>query len=93
MAKWEVELAKKLKSDNEQTQEAVMNQATFFTGTIEQVYPLVISLEGGELMYEDKEDEIIKTLTFAARTHKKGASVICLPAEGLDAIVALDLEG
>ena len=39
------------------------------------------------------EDEIIKTKTFASRTIKKGDSVICLPAEGLGAIVAIDLEG
>ena len=93
MAKWDYELANKLKSNNKKATEKATSDSTFFMGTIEQVYPLIISIEDGELMFEDAEDEIIKTLAFASRTYKKGASVICLPAEGLGAIVAVDLEG
>ena len=93
MAKWDVELANKFKSNNKKAIEKATSDSTFFMGVIEQVYPLIISIEDGELMFEDAEDEIIKTLAFASRTYKKGVSVICLPAEGLGAIVAVDLEG
>ena len=91
MASWEHELAKKLKENTNKAKQKATNEATFFMGVIEQKIPLIISLENGDLMYE--EDEIIKTKTFASRTINKGDSVICLPAEGLGAIVAIDLEG
>ena len=93
MAKWEYELANKLKSDVKRAKEKATNESTFFIGTVEQITPLIISIENGELMYEDADEEIIKTKAFASRTLHKGDSVICLPAEGLGTIVAIDLEG
>ena len=91
MASWEHELAKKLKENTNKAKKKATNESTFFMGVIEQKSPLIISLESGDLMYE--EDEIIKTKTFASRTINKGDSVICLPAEGLGTIVAIDVEG
>lgn len=91
MASWEHELAKKLKENTNKAKQKATNEATFFMGVIEQISPLIISLENGDLMYD--AEEIIKTKTFANRTIKKGNSVICLPSEDLGTIVAIDLEG
>ena len=91
MASWEHELAKKLKENTNKAKNKATNESRFFMGIIEQKNPLIISLESGDLMYE--EDEIIKTKTFTSRTINKGDSVICLPSEGLGTIVAIDLEG
>lgn len=91
MANWNYQLASKLKKENKKAENKATNKSTFFMGAIEQVIPLIISIENGELMYD--EDEIIKTKSFASRTLHKGDTVICLPAEGLGTIVAVDLEG
>lgn len=90
---WEHDLAKKLKDKNSNVQSKAINQSTPFIGTIESVSPLIISIENGELMYEDNEDEIIKTKLFSGRTLHKNDSVVCLPCEGMTEIIVIDLEG
>lgn len=90
---WEHELAAKLKQKNTESKSKAISQSTPFIGTIEQKEPLIISIENGELMYEDAEEEILKTKLFASRDVKKGDSVICIPCDGMDEIIAIDLEG
>lgn len=90
---WEHDLANKIKKINKASQIKSISQSTPFIGTVESEKPLIISIENGDLMYEESEDEIIKTKLFTSRTVKKGDSVVCLPCEGLTEIIAIDVEG
>lgn len=92
---WEHQIAKALKQQNRKTKEKATSEATVFIGNVEQKNPLIISIEDGQLMFEESEDEIIFTKTFKARTQETsfsaGASVICLPTDGLQRIVAVEV--
>lgn len=92
---WEHELAKHLKKENKRIKEKATADATVFIGTVENKNPLIISIEDGQLMYEEAEGEIIITKTFDSRRNTAsfavGDTVICLPTDGLASIVALDI--
>lgn len=90
---WEYDLANKLKEKNDDMKSKSINQSTPFIGTVESVNPLIISIENGDLMYDETENEIIKTKLFTSRIVQKDDSVICLPCEGLTEIIIIDLEG
>lgn len=91
---WEHEMAQMIKYTGEHAKEKAIEDASVSIGTIEQVNPLKISTLGGEGMYEEDDDEIVQSRTFARLSNdikKKGAGVIVIPVDSLDTIAVLDV--
>lgn len=84
-------LANTIKGLSGKSKDHAVAEASGSKGVIESVNPLIITTYEGEIRYEEAEDEIIKSKTFAGRTKKKGDEVIVIPIESLDMIAVIDL--
>ena len=56
---WEYEMAKRLKEETGRARSKAVEEASFFIGTIEKLFPLTVSAAGGELMYEEGTDLVV----------------------------------
>lgn len=81
----------KVKESMGKNERCSMESASASVGKIEAVSPLKISTCDCNFIYEEEEDEILITKQFKDRTKKAGDTVLVLPVDSLDLIVAVDI--
>lgn len=92
MLDWHAQIARELKNRNDDAQRKAVEEASGFIGTIESVDPIVVSIMGGALMYDEEDLTVAYAVTkYPAGELKAGRKCIVMPVDGLTTVALIDI--
>ena len=92
---WNHELANKIKGQSASAREKAVNDASAYVAIVKQVKPMVVTIAGGELIYEEKEKEIIMSEAIremcdaSPPTLKVGDKLLAVPVDGINTMAVI----